>query len=195
MSQWTLAANSSSAGLTCLGSAENFTSELLLPPANYSQPIVTRFKLSDSSFNVTCESYGGYPESKLRWNVSKGGVLYDTKYNAVQNPDGRFNISFTANVNCSQGEVSFTCTANDRQSGKVALCEYQADCSPPSHLSLSWLSQWGIPTVDKLWLSVSRKHVWGILGEFLHPISPTGLISSPSAWCNYGDSSNFCWDV
>ncbi|XP_075905943.1 uncharacterized protein LOC142903928 isoform X2 [Nelusetta ayraudi] len=91
--------------------------------ANYSKPSVTSTSCSDCNHTVTCESHGGYPQSKLQWSVSEDSVLDDNPTNATSDLRGQFSLSTTATVSCSRGEVSVSCMVNGLTSDKVIVCQ------------------------------------------------------------------------
>lgn len=49
--------------------------------------------------------------------------------------------------------------------------------------------------MDKLLLSILRTYVWGILGEFLHPTSQTGLNSLIELGVSMDTAATFVWDI
>ncbi|XP_044059484.1 uncharacterized protein LOC122879449 isoform X2 [Siniperca chuatsi] len=94
--------------------------------ANYSKPEATVSCRDRFSCLVTCTSHGGYPGTKMMWNVN--GSL---DWKVVNNSDMSdpvtmmFNSSSTAHFNCSNGEREFSCHVGNVTSNMFPICTPQ----------------------------------------------------------------------
>lgn len=114
---------------------------------------------------VTCNSHGGYPRSKVKWQVTGSGNTSSQMWRVLNNSEVQcpvsmvFNSSSTVHINCSSGKLTFTCSVDDVKSDEFSVCEY----SPQKRQSFLYLglSLW----LGKFW------EVWSPV-EFPWHISP-----------------------
>ncbi|KAM4627777.1 T-lymphocyte activation antigen CD80-like isoform 2-T2 [Polymixia lowei] len=99
--------------------------------ASYCTP--TLIEYCDSTENstcwVTCSSHGGYPASKVIWNlratmnVTSDHQLF-VKSSVNSDPDSMLvNSSSTIYLNCTHGPVSISCTVGDASSKELKICK------------------------------------------------------------------------
>lgn len=111
---------------------DSFSLSLLL--ANYSKPTVTVSHEKTPGcrgYLVRCDSYGGYPSSKVTWktpetwNTSHMWKLLNNSEHQDQVTQ-LFNVSSTACFNCSNvmQEEFLSCSVGDVMSDMVSVCEY-----------------------------------------------------------------------
>lgn len=110
----------------------------LFLPANYTKPTVTMNCDENLGFGclLTCASHGGYPGTKMMWNVpvsrnSSSQMWKVVNSSEVPNPSTMlFNSSSTAYFNCSNEELKYlSCSVGDVTSDMFSVCEYQQDKS------------------------------------------------------------------
>ncbi|XP_061684525.1 T-lymphocyte activation antigen CD86-like isoform X2 [Syngnathoides biaculeatus] len=94
--------------------------------AKYSKPTVITLCHAKRCL-LTCTSHGGYPRTKLTWNVignSSGLIWTDRKESEDSDPNTMlYNISSTVSFNCSYGEQMFIgCSVGDVTSEFLAVC-------------------------------------------------------------------------
>ncbi|XP_051933789.1 uncharacterized protein LOC127608634 [Hippocampus zosterae] len=93
--------------------------------AHYSKPAVTTF-CSAHRCLLTCASHGGYPHTKLMWNVGNSSGLTLKVLNVSEESDPKtllYNISSTMSFNCSDGEETFiSCSVDGVTSESLSVC-------------------------------------------------------------------------
>ncbi|XP_070762480.1 T-lymphocyte activation antigen CD86 isoform X2 [Enoplosus armatus] len=93
--------------------------------ASYSKPKATMDCRDGLSCTVTCASHG-YPGDKMMWNVT--GSQKDESWKVVNRSEMNdpytmmVNSSSTANFNCSNGELKFSCFVGDVTSNMFSVC-------------------------------------------------------------------------
>ncbi|XP_068442025.1 butyrophilin subfamily 1 member A1 [Clinocottus analis] len=93
--------------------------------ANYSKPSLSvhcNYQNHPFSCLVQCTSHGGYPDSEVTWHIpGSSKVVNNSK---MSYPDTKtFNISSTANVNCSDEKLTFlSCSVGNVSSDIVSVC-------------------------------------------------------------------------
>ncbi|XP_040903012.1 junctional adhesion molecule A [Toxotes jaculatrix] len=104
------------------------TSIYLSVTANYSKPTITKSHDRGSCY-VTCTSHGGYPSTKVTWNVSVPGNVSSQVWKIVNSSNVPspstmlFNSSSTAYFNCSNGELThLSCSVGDVTSDMFSVC-------------------------------------------------------------------------
>lgn len=104
----------------------------LFVPAQFSNPTVTiSCDEEDADFSclVTCSSHGGFPHSKMMWNVPVSGNASQrwnlVNWSEVPDPDTKiYNSSSTARFLCSYGELkSVSCSVGEVTSHMFSVCE------------------------------------------------------------------------
>ncbi|KAK2847118.1 hypothetical protein Q5P01_010117 [Channa striata] len=100
--------------------------------AEYSKPTVTSSCPDDFSCTVTCASHGGYPSTRIMWDVPKNRNTSRQMWKVVNNSEERipgtvmFTSSSTAYFNCSKGEMKFlSCFVGDIHSDRFSVCKYR----------------------------------------------------------------------
>lgn len=138
--------NMSHAGLyTCLVSYSDTGNEIytdikLIVTANYSEPTVRYSKCSDKEEHcqVVCSSHGGYPRSKISWNVT--GTEKPTRtpmWNILKSTEESdkdtmlFNVSSTASFNCSVMKHQNVSCSVDGVTSVFSICEVQTPKPSP----------------------------------------------------------------
>lgn len=134
----------SHAGLyTCLVLYSDMVKETyikLIVTANYSEPTVRYSKCSDKEEHcqVVCSSHGGYPRSKISWNVT--GTEKPTRtpmWNILKSTEESdkdtmlFNVSSTASFNCSVMKHQNVSCSVDGVTSVFSICEVQTPKPSP----------------------------------------------------------------
>ncbi|XP_077421608.1 T-lymphocyte activation antigen CD80-like [Vanacampus margaritifer] len=96
----------------------------LIVTANYSKPEVT---MSCHANRCRCTSSGGYPHTKLKWNIfgnSSGLTLKVLNASEWNDPNTMLcNTSSTVSFNCSYGEESvISCSVGGATSESLSIC-------------------------------------------------------------------------
>ncbi|XP_077397489.1 T-lymphocyte activation antigen CD80-like [Festucalex cinctus] len=94
--------------------------------ANYSKPALT-ISCQANRCQLTCTANGGYPQTKLKWNVlgnSSGLKVKILNVSEESDPNTMlYNTSSTVSFNCSYGEESFiSCSVGGTTSELLSIC-------------------------------------------------------------------------
>ncbi|XP_026194754.1 uncharacterized protein LOC113147748 isoform X2 [Anabas testudineus] len=100
--------------------------------ANYSKPtVITSCEDGGLSCLVTCASHGGYPQTKMKFDVNVNRNSSSRMWRVLNNsevPDPAnkmFNSSSTAQFNCSNGELKFlSCSVGEIISDTFSVCNH-----------------------------------------------------------------------
>ncbi|KAK2912608.1 uncharacterized protein [Channa argus] len=105
--------------------------------ANYSKPTVTSACPDEFGCTVTCTSHGGYPSTRMMWDVPVSGNTSSEMWKVVNSSEERspgtmvFTSSSTAYFNCSKGEIKIIgCSVAGIPSDRFSVCTQQ---KPPSN--------------------------------------------------------------
>ncbi|XP_029301517.1 T-lymphocyte activation antigen CD80-like [Cottoperca gobio] len=96
--------------------------------ARYSKPAHTLIYCDEHcpiSCRVTCFSHGGYPSTKVKWDLPGSQMWKVENSSEKSDPDTMlFNSSSTAYFNCSNGELkSLSCSVGDVRSDMFSVCK------------------------------------------------------------------------
>lgn len=94
--------------------------------ANYSKPQPTQVCVDGLKCVVHCSSHGGYPGTKITWDVLETYMWKLENQTEVTDPETMMvNSSSSASFNCSSGELSsIRCCVGDIASDNITVCKY-----------------------------------------------------------------------
>ncbi|XP_041658549.1 uncharacterized protein LOC121519740 isoform X3 [Cheilinus undulatus] len=93
--------------------------------ANYRKPAITILSCNENHCLMTCSSHGGYPRSKITWNIPETQMMKEVnRSKLVEDPDTlTYNISSIIQFNCSLGEIEMiSCSVGGVDSERLSVC-------------------------------------------------------------------------